>query len=144
MKASTHYYGDQNLEFGGVFFSLDNFQWGYAECVRITPVSAVGAQYNAWWVEQGTINIPDDDRLQKALDCVGLDATYIAEQSKEVQQQLQIEACERYGLFERGDYPDEVIQIGPKDEYAREYVVPTRVLREGTDLEKWIRRNYTC
>jgi hypothetical protein len=43
-----------------------------------------------------------------------------------------------YGGFERDT--SEVVQIGPKDEYAREYVEPTIKLRANADLENFARK----
>jgi hypothetical protein len=137
MKPKWHYSGDMVLDNGGFFYDLSDFQYGYANAVKITPCSDAGGQDNAWWIEVGTINLPDDKRRDEALRSYGVDGVTI---DPEDLPHVMIQACEAYlGLeCEHGG----VVQIGPDDPYCREVIPPNQKLRAGTDLEKWVRRHY--
>lgn len=52
-----HYSGDRNIEYGGVFYSLKTWKWGYVNAVRVTPCSDAGGPDNCFWVERLTVNI---------------------------------------------------------------------------------------
>ena len=124
-----HYLGDINLEYGGFFYKLT--KWGYADIVEITPCSDAGCQDNAWWISQGSRTTEvGDETLASALSCIGFEG--------EVTEEIKVEALMAYGGFERDT--SEVVQIGPKDEYAREYVEPTIKLRANADLENFARK----
>lgn len=67
-----HYQGDVNIEHGGMYYCLDGFDQGYAECVRVTPCSNAGGPDNTFWIEQLTVDIGDHALL--AFSGVGPDA----------------------------------------------------------------------
>lgn len=132
------YNGDMDLEYGGYFYKpVPGDDW--VEAVRVTPCSAAGCQDNCWWVDNGTIVIPHDHRLQGALKCLGID---LDELPPETHLMAKLEACMFYGLYEHDR--QEVVQIGPDEEprYPRDKITATTRVRAGTDLRNWVIRHF--
>ena len=123
------YCGDLSLEYGGYFYKLT--EWGYADVIEVIPCSDAGCQDNAWWISQGTRTTDvRDENLVSALACLDFDV--------EVTDAVKVEALMAYAGFERDC--QEVLQIGPDDPYARDYVEPTIKRRAGSDLENFVRK----
>ena len=133
-KPRWHYFGDVNLEEGGTFYTLDEF----AHAVRVTPVSDAGGQDNAWWVERGSIHIPDN--LEGMLKSAGiLESDLSSDPVIRMHELIHMADMGGYIEYERS----EVIQIGPEDPFhGSDFVEPHVTLRANTDLRKWIKRKY--
>lgn len=132
-KTVWYYYGDINLEYGGIFYT--DRQFDYFDAVRVTPCSDAGCQDNVFWIESGSIVVPKPEKVEEALRSCGITT------HQDVNDHELACALASYGYFETDT--TETIQIGPDDPYHRgETVRPTTKVRAGTDLEKWVRRHY--
>lgn len=70
-KAKWRYNGDINLECGGFFWREDGAD-DYVLCVRVQPCSDAGGPNNQFWIEQGSVYMPDDaERRRHALTVCG-------------------------------------------------------------------------
>jgi hypothetical protein len=58
-RARKFYSGDLNIEHGGFFYTLDNFDRGYVDAVRVTPCSDAGGPDNVFWIECLSVLIPE-------------------------------------------------------------------------------------
>lgn len=149
------YQGDVNLENGGVFFKLDRKDWdeyGYTSAVRVTPCGDAGAQDNAFWIEELTINKPEGDRLKECLKCFGWlsqqeDGSIIISHSGDVvakpgtdaHRLAVMDACVGYGYYDVINR--ETVQIGKEADSGSEAdVEPDTVLRANTSLKNYVRR----
>jgi hypothetical protein len=149
------YQGDVNLEHGGVFFKLDRKDWdeyGYASAVRVTPCSDAGAQDNAFWIEELTINKPEGECLKEALKCCGWHlgegdvisadhSSFGADPGTDTYRLIIMEACVSYGYYDK--LQGETVQIGKKADSGSEAdVEPDTVLRANASLEHYVRREW--
>lgn len=124
-----NYCGDISLECGGYFYKAS--EWGYADVIEVLPCSDAGCQGNAWWVSQGSVTLEvSDETLNSALSFIGF--------SGEVTDNVRIEALVAYCGVE-SDCQD-VVQIGPDDAYAREFVEPSIRLGANATLENFVRK----
>jgi len=136
------YIGDVNLEYGGVFIRLNEADWnapyGYCDALRITPCSDAGLQDNAYWIEALTVlRWRDENEKASILSCVGAE-------DEELSPLGEAEACLSYGLCDPANcFPNasgETIQIGGKDPFhSGELIKPDRYLKNGSDLEGYVR-----
>lgn len=91
------YSGDMNIEYGGLFYSLDDFSDGYASAVRVTDLDSSCGFTGGIMIECGSINIPDDmAERQSALDCCGQDV----KPGDDGYQRILIESLEAYAGIE--------------------------------------------
>jgi hypothetical protein len=140
-----HYSGDVNIEHGGMFYSLANFEFGYVDAVRVTPCSDAGGPDNVFWVEQLTINVGDAmpfqgvgcsvaerrahrvlhdqetkelDRIERAMECCGWDERLHEwlKMSEVQRKHAVVQACADYGYTETDS--QETVQVGPSQENA--------------------------
>ena len=95
---ACHYSGDINVEYGGVFYEIENWKdYGYSTAVRITDLDSGCGFSGAILIESITINKPDD--MSGALSCYGYDA-----EEAEEDIHMQIEACLGYGHYDPDIY----------------------------------------
>lgn len=74
MAKRWFYSGDADIENGGFFYDLSNFDdLGYAQAVRVTPCSDAGGPDNVFWVEMLSVNTGDKDAIRLAYSGVGDD-----------------------------------------------------------------------
>lgn len=67
-----HFNGDVNLEYGGAFIDLSNWDYGYAECVRVTDLDRACGFTGAVLIEHVIINgLNDAERIRKACKSCG-------------------------------------------------------------------------
>lgn len=121
------YAGDSDVACGGVFYDMnsDDYSNGYISAVRIEPCSAAGAQYNAFWLEWLTVNIPESlkdtldvlrtcgmviDRAGHIMDESSFEI--IAEKGTPEFMQVIAECCVSYGRYEKDN--GLTIQVGYK------------------------------
>ena len=50
-----NYFGDVNIEHGGVFYTLKGYRDGYVSAVRVTACSDAGGPDNCFWMEHLTL-----------------------------------------------------------------------------------------
>lgn len=141
-KKRWFYSGDVNLENGGFFYNLDNWQYNYVEAWRVVPYSDAGGHDNQFWLEELTVNIREPGpQLDSILGFCGYKETIRIETPRR-RRHLLVDAHAAYGAYDQGR--TRVIQIGPRpDEFyggREEPLTPEIVLRSGTDLKKWLRK----
>lgn len=133
-----HYSGDVNIEYGGVFYSLDNVKYDYVDAVRVTPCSDVGAPDNQFWIECLTVNLQRDPvELQRVLDVFGWT---VEEHGGNIH--LLVDAHIAYGAYDVDS--SECVQIGAKpDPFHNGHGDPVhvdKVLRANASLERYARK----
>lgn len=148
----SKYSGDVNIQNGGYFFSLGDWQDGYADVVRVMPCSEGGGQDNCFWVEELTVHVPDD--LSQTLLCLGLalDAqgniveksrhNIVAAPGTEAFQSVVIDACVAHGNYDQDS--SLCVSIGkPDPSYSGiDPVTPDLVLRSDASLDRYVRKNF--
>ncbi len=133
------YTGDMSLEYGG-FYWKDEGDPESVEALKVTPCSDAGGPDNLFHVESGTVYM-NPERLESALDVIGLTPETASRNDV-------IYAFQAYSGLDRDAYGGErVIRIGPDEsDYMRRSggwnPEPDVILRAGTDLRKWIERNW--
>lgn len=138
MARRFFYFGDVSIEYGGYFYCLDSWQYGYVDALRVTPVSDAGGPDNVFWIEGLTVNIPKGDRLRGALDCVGIES--LASLPRATRRHAIVHACIGYGLYDADALA--TVQVGPDDPFygGRERFEVTHYLRASVNLRKLARR----
>ena len=140
------YCGDRNIEYGGYYWRNDGWS-DYALIVRVTPFSDAGGNDNEYWVEIGSLYIPDDDLddgphddVKRALDTCGITLEQLAELTPAKRRAETIYALIGYRGFDISETRN--VRIGPKQPESREgpFHADT-VLRANSSLESWVRRN---
>lgn len=142
-NARWFYQGDVDCQQGGFWYRLDNMQYGYADCVRITPCADAGGPDNQFWIESLTVNIPDDKaKLNQALSCCGAIDEYETASEKQ-RQHIAVSCCVAYGFYDQE--PSHTVQIGRKADHCGagfDPITPETVLRAGSSLRNYVRRQY--
>ena len=141
MGAKWYYSGDINLEYGGLFYRLDNIKWGYADALRVTPCSDAGGQDNAYWIEELTVNLPDDkrhpERREDILASCGIDTLPKGRAGLH----MLVDACVGYGSYDIEQ--SDVVQIGKAPDVVGtrcDIVRPTVILRGNASLRRYVRK----
>lgn len=146
-----HYSGDVDIQHGGTFYNMDNWQYDYVEAVRCVPCSDAGGPDNQFWVEDLTINIPhgvtkletDAARVKLIVDC-GMDPDEYAEQTEKQQRHWLVDACLSYGTYDINTTFE--VQVGKAiDPFwsGHDFVAlqgsDLNVLRGNASLRRWVR-----
>lgn len=111
-----HYSGDVNPEYGGIWINLDNWEYGYAEAVKVTDLDSGAGFTGAVEVEHIVIHGMDDrERTKSALRYYGIEN--FRGFTKEMSRLAIAEALASYGDYEQdrdGGSPfQEVLQLEP-------------------------------
>lgn len=165
-----HYSGDINIEHGGAFYNLATFEDGYVECWRLQPCSDAGGPDNCYWIEHLTViihdgwkhalygvgetaaerrahrvlhNMPDAERTESALACIGYDTPeMVADWDKRTlaeRKHIILEACLAYGHYDTNE--SVMVSVG-KPEFTRNREgdwKPSAILRSNVNLRKYVR-----
>jgi hypothetical protein len=140
MAKRWHYSGDINLEHGGYFWKEDGAD-DYVLAVRVTPCNDAGGLDNMYWVEQGSIYLPNDsEKRKRALDCCGWINT------DKPSRAMLIDAFLAY----QGMEPDcvagtTIVSIGKPEEGRsgwNDRTVPDVQLRRNATLRNYVRREF--
>lgn len=152
-KSHWTYSGDVNLEYGGTYYNLDSWRWGYVTAVRVTDLGSATGATGCYLIEHVTINVgkgwsKGKQRVKAALSSVGwspLDMLTCG--SLEGQKCMLAEAFLSYGCYDPDDgwdgyahYHTEVIAIGREAE-SRDWRIDTR-LRRNASLKHYVERNH--
>lgn len=145
-KANWHYSGDKNPDYGGFWYKLDNWGFGFADFVRIAPCSDAGGPDNWYWVETGTIHGLDDAiKAADAIKTCGYQ-DLIKESSTARKKHLLIDAYMSYGHYDIDI--NLLVQIGKEiDPYYSENGGfdlsrgPDVVLRGDARIGNYVRKN---
>lgn len=117
-----------------MFYRLDEYANGYVDCVKVTPCSDAGAEDNRYWIESGCVNLQPLDEA-KAMQEYSLPELPDAESLRH----MRVDYSANYYGVEVSE--SLVLQIGP-DQESRESVAADRKVRAGTDLAKYVVRNF--
>lgn len=132
--ARIFYSGDVNIENGGYFYSLKNWQFDYVDAVRVTPCSDADGPDNCYWVDMVTVNLRKGAELERALQCIGQS---IADLPKNAcKRHIIIDACLSYGYC---DVDSMAVQIGAKQSEYGEPIRVEKVLRANVSLYRYAR-----
>lgn len=143
---TAQYSGDVNIEYGGTFFDLSNWQYGYVSAVRVTDLdSAIGFR-GAVHVEKIVINgVDDPERVANALRSCGWTSDDVSPDTDEGKHQI-ADALMCYGYYDPDDNHFEPSSItiqceedGPMehDGWKADYRLP-----DGEDLREHIESKY--
>ena len=134
-----NYFGDVNIEHGGVFYTLKDYRDGYVSAVRVTPCSDAGGPDNCFWVDRLTVNLDPSERTE-ALACINMTPDVWRKLRPTQRRHVWIDAALAYGFYDQ-EY-SEMIRIGKPDPFWRDNgdrYEPSKVLRAGSSLERYAR-----
>ncbi len=97
-----NYLGDVNLEHGGLFVNLDDWKYGYADCLRITDLDS-GAGFNGAVLVERIIAITDNPQeITSALTCCGWKDSNqkLPTQSGRIRRLIIVDSIVQYGYYE--------------------------------------------
>lgn len=135
MASRIFYSGDINIEYGGVFYTLENWQWGYVDAVRVTPCSDAGAADNCYWVEELTVNLREGEALSNILRTCGWTVEDLPKGAR--RRHCLIDAHIAYGAYDvQGS---EVVQVGAKQSPHGKPIEADRILRANASLRRYAR-----
>lgn len=144
MKTQFTYSGDVNAEHGGMFYSVANLQYRYADVYRITPCSDAGGPDNLFWIESLTVNLPDRAELRSAA-CPAFEYSGVSQETLDRMTPVQRDRFAIECAVSTGHRIDVdvrcTVQIGPAEPARREFgdVKPDVVLRAGSLIRNYCR-----
>lgn len=153
MNWKWEYIGDVNLEYGGVFFDISNWQHGYVSAVRVTDLDSACGQRNCYLIEHIVVLV-DKKRIAQALPCVGLTPADLIKLKGHVAKKLTIaDACLSYGYHDPDDSWDnyrhhhtECVAIGEEGgnvgELGSSGFRINKRLRSNVNLKKYIEKEH--
>jgi hypothetical protein len=131
-----HYCGDISLAYGGYFWREDGAD-DYVLVVRVTPCSDAGGPDNLFWIEEGSLYIPDNrpDELKSALDCCGY-------KEEKPSRAVVVESLIAYRGFDHD--PATVVRFGPAQPAGHEFgsIEPDVILRANASLKNYVKKNF--
>ena len=95
-----HYIGDVNLEDGGLFINLDDWEHGYAECLRITDLDSGCGYDGAVMVERISVIVDRPEDVKCALEYCGIAPADMYGMTEESRKLCIVDACASYGLYD--------------------------------------------
>lgn len=141
MKKQWIYCGDINPENGGYWFNPEELQYDYVAAIRVQPMVDAGGPDNQFWVEYLTVNIPTAGAKRKqALDCIGQGDAELPKGA--TGRNILVDACIAYGFYDIDE--TRTVRVGPQANYSSGFdpVVCEIVLRAGSRLKNWVRREF--
>jgi len=96
------YIGDINLKYGGVFYDLSDWRYGYASFLEVIDLDSAAGVDNCVLVQHGTVIIDDKEKVKDGLRCCG---QTFADLPKDAHaRKLMIADCVRcYGYYDADD-----------------------------------------
>jgi hypothetical protein len=147
MTTYTHYPGDLNVEYGGTFFNLEDWEYGYVSALRVTDLSSGCGFDGAVLVEELSIIIDDKEIVERALECCGTSREEIEKIDDEDYRKLHIaESVLNYGNYDPANsyYEPEylVVQCDPEGSCKYDGWTANIKLEEGCSLSDWLHDTY--
>jgi len=96
-----NYIGDVNLEHGGMFFNLEDWQYGYVSVLEVIDLGSATGFDGAYLVEHKTVYIDQLDKNKSALECSGWDK--LPGRTSDSRKMALAEAVCRYGYYDPDD-----------------------------------------
>ena len=135
-----NYNGDLNLEYGGFYWKEDGAD-DYVLCVRVTPCSDAGGPGNQFWIERGSIYMPNDaEKRCRALSVCGYENEPNPSRGMLFDAFMAYQGVEHYCMNAQT-----VVQIGAKaDEPGHGWgeVRVDQVIRGNAKLANYVRDNF--
>jgi hypothetical protein len=131
-----NYNGDVSLSYGGYFWREDGAD-DYVLVVRVQPCSDAGGPDNLFWIEQGSLYLPDDaDKRRCALAACGWD------KEESPCRAMLVDAFIAYGGIDRDRTV--VVRFGPAQPAGREFgtMEPDVILRANASLKNYVKNNF--
>jgi hypothetical protein len=139
MAHEWNYCGDISLAYGGYFWREDGSD-DYVLCVHVQPCSDADGPDNLFWIEQGSIYMPEDaDKRRRALEVCGWG------KEEKPSRAMLVEAFLAYGSFDLDCMNGRrVVRFGPAQPARREFgdIEPDVILRANANLEKYVKNNF--
>lgn len=141
------YSGDININYGGYFYNLSCWHWGYVDVVRVVPCTDMDGPDNLFYVQKLTVNLQKGAKLANVIRTCGFDSLNLLPKGAARKHAL-VDCHLSYGTYDVCD--SELIQIGKhanigaKSEYGqrdKSYFDATnaRVLRGNTSIARYAR-----
>jgi len=96
------YSGDVNVEYGGQWIDLDDWEYGYAKCVRVTDLDNGCGAVGMVAIEHVTILL-DKGKWEESLHACGLSVADILNMVPEIRQHALAECLLQYGHYDPDD-----------------------------------------
>lgn len=140
------YVGDVDVQYGGYWVSVNDIDYGYADCVDVIDLDGAGIA-NTLLIIDGSVWIPEDvEYRMRALRTIGQFS--MPDLTTDRGKRILIDACHAsWGTEPRGDFistgytevyipffDDDPIPDGPQFEIHADF----HVLDQDVDLEQWI------
>lgn len=152
MAYEWKYYGDMNIEYGGMFV-LDEGDDDFVRAVEVIPCSDAGGPDNLFVVEEGSIYMPTDTaKRNNAISCIGckiLDDGTMNDNGTIVQPDdpaFRLNLIMGFRAYHGMDRDrDHVVQMGKRSEdFGRGWSPePTAKIRANGNLYRWV-ENHCC
>ena len=137
-KKSWKYFGDVNLEYGGLFWQWDGGP-DYVNAIDVTPCGDAGGPDNLFHIAKGSIYLPlDVDRRNSALNCIGYSA-------RPAPLCVLVDAFHAYHGIDGDVYNAEtIVRVGKPEECSASGWAPKPdvVLRRNASLKKYVEREF--
>jgi hypothetical protein len=142
-----HYMGDVNLEYGGSFTDLSEWDNGYATVIEVTDLDSATGFPGAMLIEERTVTIDMPECWQESLSCIGANLLPNGDISDNgrvlVKNTLGWRMCLVYALSAYGHYDterSEVVQPCPDQPLDKDGWHATRIRSNG--LRSYVRREF--
>lgn len=99
LETKWHYVGDINIEYGGTYFDLSEWENGYVDALRVTDLDSGCGFEGAVLIEKIVILVDNDKANQQACECCGWIKTDIDTSTENGKLQL-ADAVMSYGRFD--------------------------------------------
>lgn len=103
-----HYIGDVNIEYGGAFFDLTDWKYGYVNAVRVEDLDGACGFDGACLIEKITIRTDNNEQNKSAMECRGCNLSDIDMSTDDGKLQL-ADAVLSYGYYD-SESQDEIVQ----------------------------------
>lgn len=135
------YSGDISIRHGGYYWRNDGWS-DYVLVVRVTPFSDAGGNDNEFWVEEGSLYIPDDkpQEMGAAFSCCGIAQEELNALTPVRRRRVIVDCLIAYRGFDIDTTHN--VRIGPAQPECREGPFSADTfLRANSSLRNWVRRN---
>lgn len=128
-----HYYGDQDIAYGGLYYSLATFEWGYADAVRVTPCSNEGGPTDMFRIDFLSISFHPTEIRADVLAEYGLSAAAFAALTPAARRHAAVQ-CHAAVAYDCGEVM--IVLLGsPRGRRFTDFR-PTHYARAGSDLRR--------
>ena len=102
MKTQLQYVGDVNIEYGGSYYDLSEWHYGYASVVRVTDLDS-GCGFNGGVLVEHLVVLLDKEYWKRALDCCGLSVSDLLAMDSDGRRLVLADCIMGYGHYDPDD-----------------------------------------